>query len=60
MGYEACINCKKRHPACQDSCLEYINAKDTAELYKEKIKKAKSKDKMNREYINSYYDKRRK
>lgn len=54
---KCCINCKKRYPACQDTCPDIAAEKAEENIRKEKIEKAKAADKLRRDYIYEYYDK---
>jgi len=33
-----CLDCKDRYPACHDSCEKYLQARESWEIRKEKIK----------------------
>lgn len=40
----SCKGCRKRHPACQDSCEQYKTEQAHQKAWKEKIKAAKGKE----------------
>ena len=56
---KCCYKCEKRYPACQDTCPD--RAAELAEDLerKEKIRKAKAKEKQGRDYVYEHYYKKR-
>ena len=41
---ECCRYCTDRYPACHDHCEKYLDAQQTWEAFKDKVRKAKSDD----------------
>jgi len=60
VNYECCLHCRKRRPACHDSCPEYLEGKQAQRDTKEKISRAKMADKLKRDYIHEHYGKEKK
>lgn len=52
---KCCIKCTKRYPACQDTCPDIAAEKAEEQIRQEKIRKAKEKDRMDRNYIREHY-----
>ena len=52
---KCCINCRKRYPGCQDHCPDIAAEKAAEQIRNEKIRKAKEKDRMDRNYIREHY-----
>ena len=59
MSFEKCINCPDRYPACQDTCEYGIGQKKRHEADKAKIRKIKTEEWANRNYIIETMDKLR-
>ena len=52
---KCCYKCEKRYPACQDICPDRAAELEEDRAKKEKIRKAKDKEKQNRDYIYERY-----
>ena len=52
---KCCLDCSKRKPGCHSTCYDYITESAEERERKEKIRKAKEEDRMNRNYIREHY-----
>ena len=59
-AFDKCVDCKERYPACQDTCPIGKAQKQKYIDRQMKIRDAKAKDTLNREYVWEHYDGRKK
>ena len=56
---KCCYKCEKRYPACQDICPDRAAELEEDRAKKEKIEKAKAKEKVCRDYVYEHHHKGR-
>lgn len=56
---KCCLDCPKRTPGCHGTCQDYITESAADRERKEKIRKAKAKEKQGRDYVYEHYYKQK-